>query len=53
MKTVVIAATSSPTTRKTLRNRECFAVKRAFRMATLALEELEMAQFNKEVSEKL
>jgi hypothetical protein len=38
---------------KTLRNRECFAVKRVFRMATLALEELEISQFNKEVSEKL
>jgi hypothetical protein len=31
---------------KSLLNRECFAVKRAFRMASLALEELQIDQFN-------
>lgn len=36
-----------------LKQRESFAVKRAFRLARLASQELEIDQFNKEVSEKL
>ena len=34
---------------KSLLKRECFAIKRAFRMASLAREGLEISQFNQKV----